>query len=100
MNESTALHTAARRYCQERFSYWIRIYEELQRKENWQVKKLFEPGWDYSDEAYSTFPRYRVDKAIQAEVERLTVDSTTVLDELRARLLRASDVAEERLETE
>ena len=72
MNETTALHTAARRYCQERFSYWIRIYEELQRKENWQVQKLFELGWDYSDEAYRTFPRYRIDKAIQVEVERLT----------------------------
>ena len=44
MNESTALHTAARRYCQERFSYWTRIYEELQRKENWQVQRLFEPA--------------------------------------------------------
>jgi hypothetical protein len=100
MSESTALHTAARRYCQERFSQWLQIYEELQRKENWQVQKLFEPDWDYSDEAYLTFPRYRIDKAIQVEVERLKVDPGTGFDELRARLLRACDVAEARLETE
>lgn len=100
MNESTALHTAARRYCQERFSYWIQIYEELRRKENWQVQELFEPGWDYSDEAYRTFPRYRIDRAIQVEVERLTVNPGTALDELRAHLVRACDMAEARLETE
>jgi hypothetical protein len=100
MDENTALHTAARRFCQERFSYWIRIYEDLRLKENWQVEKLFEPGWDYSDEAYRTFPRYRIDKAIQIEVERLAVDSGIVLDELRARLFKACDVAEERLEEE
>ena len=81
MDQSNALHTAARRFCQERFSYWFQIYEELQRKENWQVQKLFEPGWDYSDEAYRTFPRYRLNKAIQVEVERLTAD--TGVEELR-----------------
>ena len=81
MHQNNALHTAARRFCQERFSYWIQIYEELQRKENWQVQKLFEPGWDYSDEAYRTFPRYRLNKAIQVEVERLTAD--TGVEELR-----------------
>jgi len=100
MDVITALHTAARRYCQERFFYWIQIYEDLQRKENWQVQKLFEPGWDYSEEAYRTFPRYRIDKAIQIEVERLAVDSGVVLDEMRARLLKACDVAEAQLEAE
>jgi hypothetical protein len=100
MDEVTALHTAARRFCQERFSYWLQVYEELQRRENWKVEKLFEPGWDYSDEAYRTFPRYRIAKAIQVEVERLIVDSGISLDELRARLLRACDVAEARLESE
>ena len=100
MNENNALHTAARRFCQDRFSYWIRIYTELQSKENWQVQRLFEPGWDYSDEAYRTFPRYRIDKAIQVEVERRVVDSDTVFDELRAHLLRACDLAEAQLEKE
>ena len=56
MDEKTALHTAARRYCQARFSEWVQVYEELQLKENWRVEKLFQPGWTYSDEAYKTFP--------------------------------------------
>jgi hypothetical protein len=58
------------------------------------VQKLFEPGWDYSHEVYRTFPRCRIDKAIQVEVERLTVDSRSGVDELRASLLKACDVAE------
>jgi hypothetical protein len=100
MDEKTALHTAARRYCQERFADWVRVYEELQHKENWQVQKLFEPGWEYSDEAYRTFPRYRIAKNIQVEIERLIVDSCASLGEIRARLVGASEVAETRLQTE
>src|SRR5262245_52642819 len=100
MDQSKALHTAARRFCQQRFSYWIQIYEELQRKENWRVQKLFRPGSDYSDEAYRTFPRYRIDKAIQVEVERLTVDSDTGVEKLRDRLVKACNVAEGRLQLE
>jgi hypothetical protein len=64
------------------------------------VQKLFEPGWDYSHEVYRTFPRYRINKAIQVEVERLTVDSRSGVDELRASLLKACDVAEARLQIE
>jgi hypothetical protein len=100
MDEKTALHTAARRYCQERFSYWIQIYEELQRKENWQVQKLFEPGWDYSDEAYRTFPRYRIAKNTQVEIERLIVASSTSLSQMRTHLIGASEKAEAQLHAE
>ncbi len=100
MKQNIAIHTAARRYCQERFDYWTRKYEDLQLNENWQIQKRFEPGWTYSEEAYRTFPRYRIDKAIQIEVERLTVNSGAVLDEMRAYLLRACDVAEKQLESE
>ena len=100
MDEQTALHTAARRYCQERFSYWARIYEELQRKEDWQVQKLFEPGWDYSEEAYRTFPRYRIAKNTQVEIERLVVASTVSFSEMSRRLIGASEKAEAQLHTE
>ena len=100
MEPNTALHTAARRYCQERFDYWTRRYEELQHHENSQVQKLFEPGWTYSEEAYRTFPRYRIDRAIRIEVERLTFNSGAPLGEMRASLLRACDVAKTQLESE
>ncbi len=100
MNVKTALHTAARRYCQERFSDWLHSYNELQAKEEYQVENLFKPGWDYSEEAYKIFPRYRLDGAIQVEVERLTPNSYTSLEELRVQLLRACDPALVRLRAE
>jgi hypothetical protein len=100
MDDKTALHTAARRYCRHRFSDWFQKYQGLQAKEKWQVKHLFQPGWDYSDEAYRTFPHYRVDKAIQVEVEKLRPDSSPTLDALRTELLNASDIAEAWLHAE
>jgi hypothetical protein len=100
MDEKHALHTAARRYCQQRFSEWIQIYQELQTKEKWQVEHLFTPGWDYSSEAYGTFPRYRIAAAIQLEVEKFSPDSYPTLDALRKQLLLACDVAGARLQAE
>lgn len=100
MNAEMALHTAARRYCQERFSEWINLYEDLQRKEKWQVQKLFEPGWEYSDEAWRIFPRYRFAKNTLVEIERLRVDSSTSLTEVRDSLIAAAGQAEITLRNE
>ena len=46
MDDKVAVHTLARRYCQEHFSEWCKRYAELY------------TGGDYSPEAYNTFPRY------------------------------------------
>jgi hypothetical protein len=100
MDERTALHTAARRYCQQRFSDWAQNYTDLQARQKWQVEASFKPGWDYSEEAYRTFPRYRIDAAILAEVERLMPDSEASIEELHSRLVRACDVAETRVHGE
>jgi hypothetical protein len=100
MDETTALHTAARRYCEEKFSEWAQVYENLQRTENWQVENLFKPGWDYSEEAYRTFPRYRIAKNIRIEIERLRADSGTSLPEMRKFVIAASTKAENELKTE
>jgi hypothetical protein len=100
MDAATALHTAARRYCQDRFAEWAGIYEDLQRKENWRVQNLFQPGWDYSDEAYGTFPRYRVAKNTQIEIERFVADSGMSLAEMRKRIIAACDKAQTALQTE
>lgn len=100
MDETTALHTAARRYCEERFSEWFQLYEDLQRKENWQVQNRLKPGWDYSQEAYRTFPRYRVAKNTRIEIERLRVDSRISLPEMRKLIIAASAKAENELKTE
>jgi hypothetical protein len=100
MDETTALHTAARRYCEARFSEWVQVYGDLQRKENWQVENLFKSGWDYSEEAYRTFPRYRVAKNTRIEIERLRVDSKMSLPEMRKFIIAASAKAENELQTE
>ena len=100
MDETTAVHTAARRYCEARFSEWVQVYEDLQRNENWRVENLFKPGWDYSEAAYKTFPRYRVAKNTRIEVERLRVDPRVSLSEMRKFLLEASVKAEAALHAE
>jgi hypothetical protein len=100
MDETTALHTAARRYCDERFSEWFQLYQVLQRKGNWQVQNLLKPGWGYSDEAYRIFPRYRVAKNTRIEIERIRVDSGISLTEMRKLIGDASAKAENELKTE
>jgi hypothetical protein len=100
MDQKNALHTAARRYCQARFSEWTRVYEDLQQEEKWRVEEMFQPGWTYSDEAYRTFPRYRIAKQTQVEIERLVPDSSASLSELRASLLDAATSAHAKLELE
>lgn len=100
MDETTALHTAARRYCEARFSEWVQVYADLQHKETWQIESTFKPGWDYSEEAYRTFPRYRAAKNTLIEIERLAVDSRMSLAEMRKFLIAASTKAEAELQTE
>jgi len=63
-----AVHTLARRYCQEQFSEWCRRYEELQRQQA-------RPGGEYSPEAYDTFPRYLILQAILRSIEALAPES-------------------------
>ena len=100
MDDKIALHTAARRYCEDRFSEWTQTYADLQAKENFQTENLFKPGWDYSQEAYGIFPRYRFEKATKIEVEQLVPHSSKSLEELRSQLITASDIAECRLHAE
>jgi hypothetical protein len=100
MDDRTALHTAARRYCEDRHSEWAQAYNKLEARGKVQIENKFKPGWDYSEEAYGVFPRYRMDKAIRIEVERLAPESSNSFEEMRAQLLSACDIAEGRLHTE
>lgn len=50
-------------------------------------------GRDYSKAAYSLFPRYRLDKAIEVEVERITGQQFHSLEEARRLLLDAGSRA-------
>jgi hypothetical protein len=97
MDTKTALHTAARRFCEGRFSEWSHTYNELELKEKRELGDLFKPGWDYSEEAYQIFPRYRIDALIQAEGEKLVPDISGNLGVLRSQLIGACGLAEARL---
>jgi hypothetical protein len=97
MDQVTALHTAARRYCQSAFSEWMHRYSDLQAAGKVEVHCSGQPGWKYSDEAYKMFPRYRIAQAIQVEVERIMPSSVDSLEEMGELLVQASQVPEERL---
>lgn len=97
MDSKTALHTAARRFCQDRYSEWSQTYNQLQIKGKERVESTNKFGWSYSEEAYRIFPRYRIDALIQIKVEGLVPDSSRDLEELRSQLVEASAVAEARI---
>lgn len=93
MEHRVALHTAARRHCQERHAYWAEAYRRLDAEGNATTRgdKL---NWEYTAEAYTTFPRYLVWEAILNEIERLEPHSVTNADALRPALTSAGLQAE------
>jgi hypothetical protein len=58
-----SLHSAIRRYCIDNHSYWLYKYFELDES------KRFENS-NYTNEAYSIFPRYNILNALLIEIER------------------------------
>ncbi len=100
MDQVTALHTAARRYCESAFSKWTETYFKLLALGKVEVCNPERPGWTYSDEAYRTFPRYKISEAIQVEVERIIPSSVETLEEICEILLRAAQIAEQRLKAQ
>lgn len=86
MDEVTALHTAARRYCLDEFSHWRKQYLALVVEGRERVPRPGSPGWGYSQEAYATFPRYRVVEAILAGVEGIVPSHFASAKEVRATL--------------
>lgn len=100
MDKLTALHTAARRFCQDEFSKWLERYSALERAGRVEVRQAGRVGWDYTEEAYGIFPRYRLTQATLHEVERIVPDSAGSLEKLRALLLQAADAPRQRLMAE
>lgn len=84
------LHTAARRFCQNQFSHWANEYQRLVTAGQDRVEGA---SGTYSRQAYRLFPRYRLDDAIQTEVERLSIDELPSLQGARQRLLEAGNQA-------
>lgn len=77
MNLAQALHTAARRYCMEKYNYWTAEYSKIVfsgRDRN---------GYDYTPRALRTFPRYNVLNAILIELERTDPKELADLNDTR-----------------
>lgn len=83
MNLPLALHTAARRFCADRHYRWATEYMKLCESGSDRA------GSDYTEAAYGLFPRYRLDHAIEVEVERLTGTEFESLTEAQELLLEA-----------
>ena len=91
VNHAEQLHTAARRYCIERYAYWAKKYEEL-------GDDLSDPiAYAYTDEELNVFPRYHVLQAILEEVERFRPGDFADLAEARRKLSEAANSAENML---
>ncbi len=76
-NEIEKLHTAIRRYCMDRYSYWTKEYGELA------AMGKDRAGSGYTQEALCTFPRYNVLNAILIEIERHRPEKFSTLDEAK-----------------
>jgi hypothetical protein len=81
------LHTAARRYCIDRYNYW-------------QVRYSYLPNhgrcadeYHYSDEALSIFPRYNLLKAILIEIEGFVPQDFSTFTEAKALIILATSTA-------
>lgn len=87
MDLPVALHTAARRFCMDRHDRWSGEY-----------MRLVETGGDrlgatYTKAAYCLFPRYRLDKALEIEVERVGVEELDSMEGARKLLVGAGSRA-------
>jgi hypothetical protein len=87
MDLSVALHTAVRRFCANQHYRWSLEYMPLCKA------GLDRVGSGYSEAAYALFPRYRLDEAIEVEVERLTGMEFPSLEKTREMLIEAGACA-------
>lgn len=91
MDDSLAMHTAARRYCMMRHEYWSERYSEIERR----CEGRALDGYQYSSIALDTFPRYNVTNAILVEVERIDTDALIGVERMISLLLSAGETAQD-----
>jgi hypothetical protein len=92
-----ALHTAARRYCEDRAAEWRGRSFDLERDEERERRRIGAPEpveYGYSPEMLATFPRYNVLYAIQTAVEAFTPADLGPLHEARELLAEAGATAD------
>jgi hypothetical protein len=89
VNVGVGVHTAARRYCLERYALWVERYADLVRH-----GRDREPdGYHSTAEALATFPRYNVLSAIRVELERIDPAGLRDFEAARERVARAGEAA-------
>lgn len=82
------LHTAIRRYCLENHQFWWEKYFELASSNN------IRDDFDYTNEAYSIFPRYNVLNAILTEIEKTQPSEFSNFEEAKEYFCLAANQAE------
>ena len=82
------LHTAIRHYCIENHQFWWSKYFELSSLNN--IRDEF----DYTNEAYSVFPRYNILNAILTEIEKTQPADFSNLEEAKEYFCLVADQAE------
>jgi hypothetical protein len=87
MDLPVALHTAVRKFCASQHSRWSGEYMPLVEAGKDRL------GEDYSKAAYGLFPRYRLDEAIEIEIERFTGQEFRSLEQARKLLLESGSRA-------
>jgi hypothetical protein len=75
MNKIEKLHTAIRHYCIKNYRFWSNKYYELD--------KTIKVDNDYTNEAYSIFPRYNILNAILIETERFQAKDFSNFEEAK-----------------
>lgn len=91
MTLPSALHNLALRYCIERHSYWCEQFSEIVRIRG--ERQSY--GYNYTEEALATFPRYNVLNAIRVELERIDPGKLIDEDSTRNLLILAGQAAED-----
>jgi hypothetical protein len=91
VNIALALHTAARRYCLDRYAFWCERYAEIANR----AGDRESDGYHYTPEALSTFPRYNVVNAILVEIERIHPGSLGDFEETKALLICVGRIGED-----
>jgi hypothetical protein len=86
MDLPLALHTGTRRFCANQHYRWSVEYSRL-------TESGKRAGMGYTPAAYRLFPRYRLDDAILMQVEKITGEKLTSLEEARVLILDAGRLA-------
>lgn len=91
MNLAQALHTAARRYCNEQYDHWAIKYSEISLAGHDRAAD----GYHYTTEALGVFPRYNVLNAIRIELERIDPNELANLNDTRDLILQIGERADD-----